>query len=211
MTTAPNSEPASAVAEPATGELAHSDLVTKLVAEAFSGFRRGARPGVAPAVPSEIPVVSDLPGVSAADAGSAAPPSIRAPSRWRQNCPNRKRPHRAATRRIPATAMPSASPAAMGPTVRKATSRTPKRRTEIRCLGFSDAESLGTPEYYFLRGSGVSGKSPRACQSYPKTPRRSRSLTSKASAAIFPRCTSWSTASRSSGSTTPPRPTSRRR
>jgi SufS family cysteine desulfurase len=35
-------------------------------------------------------------------------------------------------------------------------------------LGFSDAESLGTPEYYFLHGSAVSGKSPASCQSYPK-------------------------------------------
>ena len=55
MTTAPNSEPASAVAEPAAGEAAHSDLVAKLVAEAFSGFSRGARPTATPAAPSEIP------------------------------------------------------------------------------------------------------------------------------------------------------------
>jgi cysteine desulfurase / selenocysteine lyase len=33
---------------------------------------------------------------------------------------------------------------------------------------FSDAESAAVPEYYFLRGSNPSGKSPAACQSYPK-------------------------------------------
>ena len=36
-------------------------------------------------------------------------------------------------------------------------------------LGLPGAESVATPEYYFLRGSHGSGKSPAACQSYPKT------------------------------------------
>jgi selenocysteine lyase/cysteine desulfurase len=31
------------------------------------------------------------------------------------------------------------------------------------------AETVATPEYHFLRGGDVSGKSPLACQSYPKT------------------------------------------
>jgi SufS family cysteine desulfurase len=35
-------------------------------------------------------------------------------------------------------------------------------------LGLSEAESVATPEFYFLRGSNPSGKSPLACQSYPK-------------------------------------------
>jgi hypothetical protein len=35
-------------------------------------------------------------------------------------------------------------------------------------LGLPEAESVAAPEYYFLRGGNVSGKSPLACQSYPK-------------------------------------------
>jgi hypothetical protein len=57
MTTAPNSA-AVPVAEPAAGEAVHSDLVAKLVAEAFSGLSRGARPAATPAVPAEIPGIA---------------------------------------------------------------------------------------------------------------------------------------------------------
>ncbi len=35
-------------------------------------------------------------------------------------------------------------------------------------LGLPEAESVAAPEYYFLRGGNPSGKSPLACQSYPK-------------------------------------------
>jgi SufS family cysteine desulfurase len=35
-------------------------------------------------------------------------------------------------------------------------------------LGLPEAESVAAPEYYFLRGGNPSGKSPFACQSYPK-------------------------------------------
>ena len=169
MTTAPNSEPASAVAGPATGELAHSDLVTKLVAEAFSEFSRGARPAAAPAVPVEIPAVSDLPAVSAADASSAVPPV-----------------HPNAQPAAPKLSEPEKTPSgghapdsgdsyAFGEPRCNGAYRPQGNQPDTKTangnplLGLSDAESTGTPEYYFLHGSAVSGKSPASCQSYPKT------------------------------------------
>jgi len=74
MTTAPNSDVASPVAEPAAGEAAHNDLVARLVGEAFSGFARGASPTATPSLTSEIPSVSKMPDLSGSDASSAVPP-----------------------------------------------------------------------------------------------------------------------------------------
>jgi len=73
MTTAPNSA-ALPVAEAPASEVAHSDLVAKLVAEAFSGLSRSLRPTAMPAGPSEIPGIAKLPELSASDASSAVPP-----------------------------------------------------------------------------------------------------------------------------------------
>jgi hypothetical protein len=63
-----------ATADPAAGEAAHSDLVARLVAEAFSGLSRGTRPAATPTGQSEIPSVSELPDLSGKDADSALPP-----------------------------------------------------------------------------------------------------------------------------------------
>ena len=168
MTTAPNSEADVAAAEPAAGESAHSDLVARLVAEAFSEFRRGARPGVAPAVPSEIPTVSDLPVVSPTNASSAVPPV-----------------HPTAQPAAPKLSEPEKTPSgghapdsgdsyAFGEPRCNGAYRPQGNQPDTKTangnplLGLSDAESPGAPEYYFLRGGGVSGKSPASCQSYPK-------------------------------------------
>ena len=170
MTTAPNSEPASAVAEPAAGEAAHSDLVAKLVAEAFSGFSRGARPAATP-----VRAIGNSRRCQTAGCfrngrqfRRAAGASQRA-ARRAEIVRSRKKPRRADTRRIPATAYAFGEPRCNGayrPQGNKPDTKTANRNP---LLGFSDAESLATPEYYFLRGSDVSGKSPLACQSYPKT------------------------------------------
>ena len=55
-------------AEPAVGEAAHTDLVTKLVAEAYSEFTRAGRQ---PATPPEAPAAPSLPSLSSADGTSA--------------------------------------------------------------------------------------------------------------------------------------------
>ena len=57
MTTAPNSEPASARCRIGGGEAAHSDLVAKLVAEAFSGFAAARKPPETRLRAAEIPAV----------------------------------------------------------------------------------------------------------------------------------------------------------
>ncbi len=168
MTTVPNSEPASVVAEPAAGEAAHSDLVARLVAGAFSGLSRGARPAPTPAGAAKIPAVPDVPDLSATDASSAVPPV-----------------HPSAQPAAPKLAGPEKTPSgahapdsgdsyAFGeprcngdyrPRGRKSDTKTTNGNS---LLGFSDAESAAAPEYYFLRGGDPSGKSPAACQSYPK-------------------------------------------
>jgi cysteine desulfurase/selenocysteine lyase len=160
MTTVPNSE---AVAEPA-----HNDLVARLVAEAFSGLSRGPQPAATPVVPSEIPKLQELPALSASDASQAVPPV-----------------HPTAQPAAPRLAEPQGTPSgahapdsgesyAFGEprcngNYRPQGNRPAGKTANLNSApGFSGAESAGAPEYYFLRGSAVSGKSPLAVQSYPK-------------------------------------------
>jgi len=172
MTTAPNSAAALPVAEPAAGEPAHNDLVARLVAEAFSGVSRGARPAEVPAVPSEIPSVSNLPDLSGNDADSALPP-VHPSSQ--PAAPKLSEPA-AAPQKTPtgAHAPDSGDSYAFGeprcngdyrPKGKKADTKTANGNS---LLDVSNAESQATPEYYFLRGSQASGKSPASCQSYPQ-------------------------------------------
>ena len=172
MTTAPNSATVP-VAEPASGEAAHSDLVAKLVAEAFSGLSRNSRPTATPSVPTEIPSAAKLPDLSAKDASSAVPPVH--PSA-QPAAPKLSEPA-AAPQKTPtgAHAPDSGDSYAFGeprcngdyrPKGKKADTKT---TNDNSLLGLPGAESAATPEYYFLRGGDVSGKSPLACQSYPKT------------------------------------------
>jgi cysteine desulfurase / selenocysteine lyase len=172
MTTAPNSDAASSVAELAAGEAAHNDLVARLVGEAFSGFARGARPNATPSVPSEIPSVSELPDLSGSKANSALPPV-----------------HPTAQPDAPKLSEPSAAPEKTSSGAHAPDSGESYAFGEPRCngayrpqgnkqdtktangnplLGLPEAESVAAPEYYFLRGGNPSGKSPLACQSYPK-------------------------------------------
>jgi SufS family cysteine desulfurase len=169
MTTAPNSEPASAVAEPAAGEAAHSDLVAKLVAEAFLEFSRGARPAATPVVPSEIPDVAKPPGVSAADASSAVPPVHPSAQPAAPKLSEPEKPQSGGHAPDSGDSYAFGEPRCNG--AYRPQGNRPDTKTANRnpALGFSDPESLATPEYYFLRGGNASGKSPLACQSYPKT------------------------------------------
>jgi cysteine desulfurase/selenocysteine lyase len=143
------------------------------VAEAFSGFRRGARPAATPAVPSEIPSVSSLSDLSGADASSAVPPvhPSAQPAAPKLN----------ASEKSTSSATPSGAhapdsgdsyafgePRCNGDYRPKGKKSDTKTTNGNSLLGLPDAESAAAPEYYFLRGGNPSGKSPAACQSYPK-------------------------------------------
>jgi SufS family cysteine desulfurase len=172
MTTAPNSEPPSAVAEPAAGEAAHSDLVARLVGEAFSGFARGARPTATPSLPSEIPSVSKLPDLSGNDASSAVPPvhpsaQPAAPKLSESASAPEKTPTGAHTPDS-GDSYAFGEPRCNGVYRPQGNKQDTKTANGNPLLGLPEAESVAAPEYYFLRGGNVSGKSPLACQSYPK-------------------------------------------
>jgi len=159
MTTAPNSAPPS-VAEIPPGETAHSDLVTKLLAEAFTQFSSAAKQP------------SALPGLPHRDAPSAVPPVH--PSA-QPAAPKLSEPV-AAPEKTPtgAHAPESGESYAFGEPRCNGAYRPQGNQPDTKTangnplLGFSAPEAQATPEYYFLQGSQVSGKSPAACQSYPK-------------------------------------------
>jgi cysteine desulfurase / selenocysteine lyase len=164
MTTVPNSEPPSTVAEPAAGEASHSELITRLVAEAFSGFSRGAKP----TTPSEIPSTAKLPELSAKDASSAVPPVHPSAQPAAPKLSDPEKTPSGAHAPDSGDSYAFGEPRCNGdyhPKGRKSDTRTMNGNS---LLGFSDAESVATPEYYFLHGGSPSGKSPAACQSYPK-------------------------------------------
>jgi cysteine desulfurase / selenocysteine lyase len=172
MTTVPNSEVSSPTAEPAVAEPAHNDLVARLIGEAFSGFARGARPTATPSLPSEIPSVSELPDLSGSNANSALPPvHPSAQPDAPKLSESKNEPKKTSSG---AHAPDSGDSYAFGEPRCNGDYRpqdnTPKTKTTNAspALGFSDAESVATPEYYFLRGGNPSGKSPSSCQSYPK-------------------------------------------
>jgi SufS family cysteine desulfurase len=168
MTIAPNSAAPPAV-ETGTDEAAHSDLVARLVSEAFSGLSRGSGSAAPAVVPATIPSVSDLPDLSGKDAASTVPPVH--PSAQPDA------PKLSGTEKTPTGAHSPDSgesyafgePRCNGDYRPKGRKTEPKMANNSSLLGLPGAESVATPEYYFLRGGDVSGKSPLACQSYPKT------------------------------------------
>ena len=166
-TTGNNSEAASLpAAEPAVGDdAAHTDLVTKLVAEAYSEFTRAVRQ--LPTTP-EAPAAPGLPSLSSAGTPSAVPP-VHPSSQ--PAAPKLAQPEQTPTG---AHAPESGEAYAFGEPRCNNGYRSQNDRPDTRTansnsvLGFAQAESLATPEFYFLRGSEASGKSPASCQSYPK-------------------------------------------
>jgi len=168
MTTVPNSEPASAVPEPAAGEAAHSDLVAKLVAEAFSGFSRGAKPTTKSAVPSEIPSVAKLPDLSAKDASSAVPPVHPSAQPAAPKLAEPEKTSSGAHAPDSGDSYAFGEPRCNGAYRPQGNKQDTKTANGNPLLGLPEAESVAAPEYYFLQGSQASGKSPASCQSYPK-------------------------------------------
>jgi cysteine desulfurase / selenocysteine lyase len=164
MTTVPNSD--------AVGELAHNELVAKLIGEAFSGFVHGVKPAVSPSVPSEIPSVSDLPDLSGEDANASLPPVH--PS-TQPDAPKLSGPAAAPEKTSSGAHAPDSGDSyAFGEPRCNGDYRPKGRKSETKTangnplLGLPEAESVAAPEYYFLRSGNPSGKSPLACQSYPK-------------------------------------------
>jgi len=168
MTTAPNSATLP-VAEPAAGEVAHSDLVAKLVAEGFSEFSRGVRPVAAPSVPSEIPGVAKLPELSPTDPSSAVPPVHPSAQPAAPKLSETEKTPTGAHTPDSGDSYAFGEPRCNGDYRPKGQKAVAKTTNSNALLGLPGAESAATPEYYFLRGGDVSGKSPLACQSYPKT------------------------------------------
>ncbi len=158
--------------EPAA-EPAHNDLVTRLVAEAFSGLSRGTRPNApsAPNGPSEIPSVSNLPDLSGKDADSALPPVH--PSE-QPDAPKLSGSEPASSATPSGAHAPDSGdsyafgePRCNGAYRPKGNHPETKTTNDNSFLGLPGTESDATPEYYFLRGGNASGKSPASCQSYP--------------------------------------------
>ena len=118
--------------------------------------------------PVEIPSGAKLPDLSAKEASSAVPPVHPSAQPAAPKLSEPKKLRRAGTRRIQAklriwrTALQRRLPSER----KKVGHENGKQKSAAR---FARGGIVATPEYYFLRGGNVSGKSPLACQSYPKT------------------------------------------
>ncbi len=168
MTTAPNSGASSPVAAPELGETAHTDLVAQLVAEAFSGFARSGRPTAAPSVPAEIPSVSSLPDLSGRDAASGVPPVHPSSQPAAPKLSDPKKTSSGAHTPDSGDSYAYGEPRCNGAYRPQGNRPDTKTANNNSLLGLPEAESVATPEYYFLQGGQPSGKSPASCQSYPK-------------------------------------------
>jgi SufS family cysteine desulfurase len=169
MSIANDAAPASAV-EASPEDAAHSGLIKKLLAEAFSGSPRNAELVAPPVPPAAIPKVSQFPDVSAGDPGSTLPPVH--PSSQSTAPTAAKPPEKTPTGgQAPDSADTYAfgEPRCNGDYLLPSRKPAPKTTNVSPLPGSADASALATPEYYFLHGSDVSGKSPLAWPSYPKT------------------------------------------
>jgi len=163
MNTAPNSLPA---VPPEAAEAAHHDLVTRLVAEAFSQFSGNSKqPASLPGSVKEITT-----GASPASSGatSALPPvHPTVPS----SAPKLAEPEKTPSG---AHSPDSGDSYAFGEPRCNGNYRPQGNRPETKTAnanplaGLASSESLATPEYYFLRGANPAGKSPANCQTYPR-------------------------------------------
>jgi SufS family cysteine desulfurase len=170
MSTTGNSEPALLpAASLPSAESAHADLVAKLVGEAFSGFARSSRQlAWPPAIPTGAPVARNLPNPASTTVPSTMPP-VHPSSQ--PVAPQSASPEEPATG---AHAPESSDSYAFGEPrcdslYRPQNDKTGEKSANSNSIPrFSQAESPATADFYFLRGSQASGKSPAACQSYPR-------------------------------------------
>ena len=188
MSTTGNNAPALPAVASGPGESAHSDLVRQLLTEALS--RSGPGPGsslgrvpspapsasipaapAAPSIPAEVAGVPGLASLSGVENHSPVPPVH--PST------QPAAPKLAEPEKTPATPSGGHSPDngesyAFGEPRCNGSYRPQNNRPDTKVAnrnplpGFTEAESA-SPDYYFLNSAQPAGKSPAACQSYPKT------------------------------------------
>jgi cysteine desulfurase / selenocysteine lyase len=162
MSTLGNS-PAGTAVEPPDLDQPHSGLVARLVAEAFSEFSRLSKP---PPAISEVPGIPALPANEAPSSISPVHPSVP---------PAASKPSEAEKTPTGAHSPDSGESYAFGEPRCNGSYRPQNNRPNTKTtnasplLGIPEAESLPTPEYYFLNGGNVPGQSPGACQSYPSS------------------------------------------
>jgi SufS family cysteine desulfurase len=163
MNTLGKSDPTDTALEPPASDQAHSGLVTKLVAEAFTEFSRLSKP--APIAP-EAPGVPALPANEAPSSISPVHPNVP---------PAASKPSEPEKTPTGAHSPDSGESYAFGEPRCNGSYRPQNNRPDTKTtnasplLGIPEAESLPAPEYYFLNGGNVPGKSPAACQSYPSS------------------------------------------
>ncbi len=156
MSTTGNSLPARTALEPAASELAHSDLVTKLVAEAVSEFSRLSKTPAPPTL--GIPGNPSLPESPINEVPSSVAP-VHPTVRPIDPAPAAKTPSGAHSPE-------SGDSYAFGEPRCNGSYRPQGSRPAARCNntnpspGLPGAESAAGPEYYFLPEGDVTGKSP---------------------------------------------------
>jgi SufS family cysteine desulfurase len=165
MTTAPNSDAVNVGAEPAADEAAHADLVSKLVAEAFSQFSPTPRsPSSLPSAPREFP---EVPGLNRTEASSAMPPVHPSAQPAAPKLAGSEKTPTGAHTPDSGDSYAFGEPRCNGAYRPEGNKPNTKTTNPNPLLGFSGAESFASPDYYFVRGGQASGKSPASCQSYP--------------------------------------------
>ena len=168
MSTTGNSDVTVAPPESSAEETAHADLVAKLVGEAYSELTRLTRQPATPvSTLPEPPIPAGLPELGATNTSSAMPP-VHPSSQ--PAAPKLAEPEKTPTG---AHTPDSSDSYAFGEPRCNGSYQLQSRQPETKTanpnplLGLPQAESLAAPEYYFLRGSQASGKSPLAETSYP--------------------------------------------
>jgi cysteine desulfurase/selenocysteine lyase len=161
MNTAGNNGPAGIALEPPASDQEHSGLVTKLVAEAFLEFSRVSKPTTT--TPPEVPGVPALPvnetPSSISPVHPVTPSAASKPAEPEQTPSGAHSPDSGDSYAF-------GEPRCNG-NYRPQGNRPHTKTTNANpLLGIPEAESLATPEYYFLNGGNASGKSPAACQPY---------------------------------------------
>jgi SufS family cysteine desulfurase len=167
-TTGSNGAAAAQAASLPADEAAHSNLVAQLVAEAFSGLAKGAKPTAeAPGILTQSPAAPSVASFASTSPSTLPPVHPSAQT---------SKPEAAQEDETPtgAHSPQSGDSYAFGEPRCNGLYRPENNRPDTKTanasslLGFPPADSLATPDFYFLRGSEAPGKSPASCQSYPK-------------------------------------------
>jgi SufS family cysteine desulfurase len=142
-------------------ETEHSDLVSRLVADAFTQFGKKAEP---PALPTRQPDISNLAlaDFTPVSGGTVPPVHPVVPAAAAKPNPAQGAPVEGETH-------PYGEPRCYG-NLLQSRPRDTKTSNGNPLLGLSQPESALPPDFYFLRSAEVSGKSPLAVTTYPRTP-----------------------------------------